>query len=254
VELESQLRQEGYTEDEARAIVRRALRLQADAGGGMDRSTLEASAAEVGVAPEWIREAAGQVRAERQAAAARRRVLQVVGVGAAVLFALFLWGSYSALNHAQTRVEAARAQLETTLQRRFNLLPNLVKVTREYAAHERAVVDAIAAARSRFQQASTLTEKEAASAQLQTALPRLLAVVESHPQLRSSELYLRLQDELAGTENRIAVDRRRYNQAVADYNRTARSVPMVLMRPLLGFEAQHPYLQAAPEARRPPNL
>ena len=79
-------------------------------------------------------------------------------------------------------------------------------------------------------------------------------IVESNPQLRASELYARLQDELAGTENRIAVERKRYNDAVAEYNRLARSFPMVLVRPLLGFPAQEPYFQAAPEAHRPPPL
>jgi LemA protein len=252
--METRLREEGYTESEAREIVRRATELQSRAGGRMDPGTLEASAAEVGIAPEYIREAANQMRAERSAARARRRTGTLVGIGLAVLLGLFLIGSYNTLRGAETRVDEAQGQLEAVLQRRFDLVPNLVKVTREYAQHEQEVFATIAAARSRFQAAGTLAEKEAADAQLQAALPRLLALIESNPQLRASDLYLRLQDELAGTENRIAVARRRYNQVVADYNRTAGSFPTALARPLLGFEARKPYFRAAPDAQRAPDI
>jgi LemA protein len=252
--LEAQLREEGYSEEEAREIVRRAAHLQGVKGGRVDQGVLEESAAEVGIGREWLQEATRQLRAERAAASQRRRTLTYVGIGAAVLLAWLLLSSYSALNRAETRVEAARAQLETVLQRRFDLIPNLVKVTREYATHERAVFEALAAARSRFESARTLEEKAAADAELRAALPRLLALVESNPQLRASELYVRLQDELAGTENRIAVERRRYNQAVADYNRLARGFPTVLVRPLLGFDARKPYFQAAPGAEKAPEL
>lgn len=254
MKLESQLREEGYTEAEVREIVRRAAELQAGAGRRMDRATLEASAAEVGVTREWIQEAARQVRAERAAARQRRRAVALILAGLALLLGLFLVGSYNTLHRAETRVEQARAQVETVLQRRFDLVPRLVQVTREYASHEREVFEALAAARARFERAGTLAEKEAANAQLQTALGRLTAIVEANPQLRASELYLRLQDELSGTENRIAVERRRYNQAVADYNRTARGFPTALARPLLGFDARKPYFQAAPDAQRPPGL
>jgi LemA protein len=254
MELETQLREEGYTEEEAREIVRRAAGLQSSAGGRVDRTVLEESAAEVGIGREWIEEAARQIRAEQAAARQRRRTLRIVGIGAAVVIALFLWSSYGTLNRASSRVEAARAQIETVLQRRFDLVPNLVKVTREYAASEREVFETLAAARDQFDRAGTLEQKEAASARLRAVLPRVLAIMESNPQLRSSELYKRLQDELAGTENRIAVERRRYNQAVTEYNRTARSFPMVLARPLLGFEARYPYFEADPEARRAPQI
>jgi LemA protein len=253
-ELESQLRQEGYTDAEAQEIVRRAMRLQADAGSRTSEANLESSAAEVGVSREWVQEAARQIRGERAAVRSRSSTMQKVGIGAVVLVALALWGSYNTLNSARTQVEAARAQLENVLQRRFDLIPQLVKVTREYAGHERAVFDALAAARARWQNAGSLAEKQAANAQLEQALPRIQALVESNPQLKASDLYLRLQDELSGTENRIAVERRRYNEAVADYNRRARSFPMLLVRPLFGFPAQEPYFQAAPEAHQPPQF
>jgi LemA protein len=251
-ELESRLREEGYTDTEAREIVRRAIRLQAEAGSRVSEANLENSAAEVGVSPEYVQEAARQLRAERAAATSRGSTRRWIVIGAVVLIALLLWYGYNTLNNAYTRVEAARAQLENVLQRRFDLIPQLVKVTREYAGHERAVFEALAAARASWQKAGTLEEKQAANAQLDQALARVQVVVESNPQLRASELYLRLQDELAGTENRIAVERRRYNEAVADYNRLARSFPMVLVRPLFGFPAQEPYFQAAPEAHQPP--
>jgi LemA protein len=252
--LETRLRDEGYSEEEVRAIVRRAAELQAGAGGRMDREMLEASASEAGIAPEYIREAAGQIRAERVAARRRRRTGAIVAIALLALLAMFLIVSYNTLRGVETRVEQARAQLETVLQRRFDLIPNLVRVTREYAQHEQQVFTALAEARNRFQAARTLEEQAAADAQLQAVLPRLLAIVESNPELRASDLYLRLQDELAGTENRIAVARRRYNEAVADYNRTANSFPMVTVRGLLGFEASKPYFQAAPGAERAPDL
>jgi LemA protein len=254
MDMESQLREEGYSEEEAREIVRRAAQLQGTKGGRVNQSVLEESAAEVGIGREWIQEATRQIRAERAAATQRRQRLIYAGVGAAVLLALLLWSSYGALTRAETRVEAAQAQVESVLQRRFDLIPNLVKLTREYAAHEKEVFETLAAARARFEGGRTLEEKEAADAQFRAVLPRLLALVESNPQLRASELYLRLQDELAGTENRIAVERRRYNQAVADYNRLARSFPTVLVRPLLGFDAHKPYFEAAPEAEKAPQV
>jgi len=254
MELESQLRDEGYTDEEAREIVRRATRLQAGAGSRMSRQALEESAAEAGISREWIEEAARQVQAGRATTRQRRGTLRVVAIGAAVLLALFLGSSYNSLNRADIRVAESRGQLETVLQRRFDLIPNLVKVTREYATHESRIFDDLTAARGRFERAGTLAEKEAAATQLQQALPRVLAIAESNPQLRSSDLYLRLQDELAGTENRIAVERRRYNQAAADYNRLARSFPTVLVRPLFGFKPQEPYFQAAPGSQRPPEF
>jgi len=254
MDMESQLREEGYSESEAREIVRRAAELQGAQGGRVNQSVLEESAAEVGIGREWIQEATRQIRAERAAATQHRQRLIYAGIAAAVLLALLLLSSYSALTRAKTRVEAARAQWENVLQRRFDLIPNLVKLTREYAAHEKEVFDTLTDARARFDRARTLEEKEAADAQLREALPRLLALVESNPQLRASELYVRLQDELSGTENRVAVERRRYTQAVADYNRIARSFPTVLVRPLLGFDARKPNFQAAPEAEKAPQI
>lgn len=254
MDVTAELREEGYSEEEAREIVRRAAHLQGVKGGRVNQAVLEESAGEVGIGREWIQEATRQLRAERAAAAQRRQTRTYVTIGAIVLLAILLLSSYSALNRAETQVDTARAQIETVLQRRFDLIPNLVKVTREYATHERAVFEGLAAARTRFEGARSLEEKAAADAQLGELLPRVMALVESNPQLRASELYVRLQDELSGSENRIAVERRRYNQAVAEYNRLARSFPLVLVRPLLGFDSRKPYFGASPGAEKAPEL
>src|SRR2546429_1146523 len=115
-------------------------------------------------------------------------------------------------------VNAAWAQVDVVLQRRADLIPNLVETVKGFAAQEQTVFGDIAKARSALLGAHSPAEKIAANGQLDSALGRLLVVVENYPQLRSNENFLRLQDELAGTENRIAVERRRYNEAVQDYN------------------------------------
>src|SRR5271169_1092491 len=115
-------------------------------------------------------------------------------------------------------VNAAWAQVDVVLQRRADLIPNLVQTVKGYAVQEQTVFGDIAAARAAMMGARTPTDKIAANGQLDSALSRLLVVVENYPQLRSNENFLRLQDELAGTENRIAIERRRYNEAVQDYN------------------------------------
>src|SRR5262250_1581656 len=115
-------------------------------------------------------------------------------------------------------VNAAWSQVDVVLQRRADLIPNLVETVKGFAQHEEKVFGDIAAARSALIGAQTPADKIAANAQVTSALNRLLAVVENYPQLKSNENFLRLQDELAGTENRIAVERRRYNDAIQDYN------------------------------------
>src|ERR1700690_4160310 len=115
-------------------------------------------------------------------------------------------------------VNAAWSQVDVVLQRRADLIPNLVETGKGFAAHEQKVFGDLAAARAAMMETKTRKEKIAANGQLDSALSRLLVVVENYPQLKSNENFLRLQDELAGTENRIAVERRRYNDVIQDYN------------------------------------
>jgi LemA protein len=139
------------------------------------------------------------------------------------------------------------------LQRRADLIPNLVETVKGYAAHEREIFTEVAASRARLLAARGPDEAAAANGQLTSALGRLLVIAEAYPQLRASENFQRLQDELAGTENRIAVERRRYNEAVRDYNRRIRSFPTSLMARMFGFEGKT-YFEADASAREVPRV
>src|SRR5258707_15010762 len=131
-------------------------------------------------------------------------------------------------------VNAAWSQVDVVLQRRADLIPNLVETVKGYAAQEQAVLGEIARPRSALLNAKTPADKIAANQQLDSALGRLLVVVENYPQLKSNENFLRLQDELAGTENRIAVERRRYNETLQDYNPYISLFPNTLIASMSG--------------------
>src|SRR5213083_1034418 len=146
-------------------------------------------------------------------------------------------------------VNAAWSQVDVVLQRRADLIPNLVETVKGFAAHEETVFGDIAKARAALLNARTPGDRIAANGQLDAALGRLLAVVENYPQLKSNENFLRLQDELAGTENRIAVERRRYNEAVQDYNTYVGLFPNNIFATWSGFQRNNNYFKA-PEAAR----
>jgi LemA protein len=133
-------------------------------------------------------------------------------------------------------VKEAWAQVENQLQRRYDLIPNYVETVKGYAKQEREVFIRVTEARSKVGSATSIEEKIDANNQLSTALSRLMVVVENYPDLKSSQNFIRLQDELAGTENRIAVERRRYNEAVKTYNVKIRSFPTMLFVGMLGFD------------------
>jgi LemA protein len=151
-------------------------------------------------------------------------------------------------------VQAAWSQVDIVLQRRADLIPNLVETVKGFAAQEQSVFGEIARARSQLLAARTPQEKIAANNQLDGALGRLLVVVENYPQLRSNENFLRLQDELAGTENRIAVERKRYNDAVLDYNNYIGVFPNSFIAGIAGFKKNDAYFQAQEGARQAPKV
>lgn len=144
------------------------------------------------------------------------------------------------------------AQVDTVLQRRADLVPNLVETVKGFAAQERAVFDSIAKARAAMAGARTPAERIAANDQLSGALSRLLVVVENYPQLKSNENFLRLQDELAGTENRIAIERRKYNEVVQAYNTNIQLFPNNLVAAFSGFQREDAYFRATEAARTAP--
>src|SRR4029077_12834367 len=159
-------------------------------------------------------------------------VLVVIGVLVGGMFV----GSRNQMVTKNEAVKSAWAQVDVVLQRRADLIPNLVETVKGFAAQEQTVFHDIAAARSALLGAQTPADKIAANGQLDGALGRLLAIVENYPQLKSSENFLRLQDELAGTENRIAVERKRYNDAIQDYNTYIGLFPNNMFAGFAGFK------------------
>jgi LemA protein len=178
-------------------------------------------------------------------------------LGGLLLIVLFIAGyvrsTYNELVSQQEQIKTAWAQVENQLQRRYDLIPNLVETVRGYAKQETTIFTAIADARARIGSAQTVGQKIEANRQLESALSRLLVVVENYPVLKSSENFLRLQDELAGTENRLGVERMRYNQIVLAYNTKVRQFPSNLVAGAFNFEP-HPLFEAAAVAKTAPSV
>jgi len=173
----------------------------------------------------------------------------------AVLLGAFLFSGcgYNQLVSLQQGIQASWAQVQNQLQRRNDLIPNLVETVKGYATHESAVFEAVANARSRLIAAGTRDEQIEAAQGLQSALGRLLAIAEQYPQLKANEQFNRLSDELSGTENRIAVERMRYSEAVRDYNTRIRLFPGSLVASLRGFK-EKAYFEATPGAQEAPKV
>lgn len=159
----------------------------------------------------------------------------IVVVLAGILYSFFK-GTYNRFVSLDEGVKSSWAQVENQLQRRYDLIPNLVETVKGFAKQEQEVLVAVTNARARVGGAATVPDKIGANNELTSALSRLLVVVERYPELKSNENFLRLQDELAGTENRIAVERRRYNETVQSYNVAVRSFPANLLAGMYGFQ------------------
>jgi LemA protein len=151
-------------------------------------------------------------------------------------------------------VKTSWSQVDIVLQRRADLIPNLVETVKGYAKQEQTVFGDIAKARSQLLSAGTPEQKIAANSQLDGALGRLLLIVENYPQLKSNENFLRLQDELAGTENRIAVERQRYNDTLRDYNVYVQQFPNSIFASSLGFKPNNAYFAASEGSREVPKV
>jgi len=161
--------------------------------------------------------------------------------------------SYNKFTTQEEAIKGAWAEVQNQLQRRNDLIPNLVETTKGFAQHEEAVYKDIADARSKLLAAKSPDETIAAANQQTSALGRLLAVVENYPQLKSNEQFNRLMDELAGTENRLAVERMRYNEAVQAYNTSRGQFPSNLTAKMFGFK-EYPFFQAPADAKQVPKV
>jgi len=175
-----------------------------------------------------------------------------------LILALIVGGMYVQRRNEMVRLnEAVRskwAEVDVVLQRRADLIPNLVETVKGFAAQEQTVFDDIAKARAALLGAHEPQDKMAANNRLDGALGRLLLVVENYPQLKSNENFLRLQDELAGTENRIAVERKRYNDSVQAYNTYISLFPNYIIARRAGFQRNNAYFEAAPASREAPKV
>ena len=169
---------------------------------------------------------------------ALKTLLIVVGILVLIIVVplMYLKGTYNSLVAMEEGVKGAWAQVENQLQRRYDLIPNYVETVKGYAAHEKDVFVRVTEARSRVAGAKDMRGKIEANNQLSSALSRLLVVVERYPELKANTNFIRLQDELAGTENRIAVERRRFNESVKAYNIKIRIFPTNIIAGMFGFE------------------
>ena len=185
------------------------------------------------------------------------KILAIIG-GALLLLVLIVFSMYVSRRNQMValneNVKQAWSQVDVVIQRRADLVPNLVATVQGYATHEKEIFENVAAARAALVGAHTPADRIAANNQMDGALGRLLAIVENYPNLKANENFLQLQDELAGTENRIAVERRRYNLAVQAYNTYIQLFPNNLVASIMGFQRNDAYFKAEGEARAVPKV
>ena len=182
----------------------------------------------------------------------------LIGLAVIVVLALILGGSLmgsrNELITERESINGAFAQVDTALQRRNDLIPNLVETVKGMAKQEQYVIDSVTKARAAMLGAQTPAAKIQADADLRSAIGRLMVVVENYPQIKSNENFLRLQDELAGTENRIAVERRKYNETVQRYNTDIELFPKNISASLFGFKREDAYFKADVGAKEAPKV
>jgi LemA protein len=179
-------------------------------------------------------------------------------IGVILLAAMFVYGSFKSTQNQLVQkdeaVKSAWSQVDVDLQRRADLIPNLVETVKGFTKEESTVFGDIANARAGLLNARGPAAKIAANGTLDSAFGRLLALTENYPRLRSSDQFMRLQDELSGTENRIAVSRRRYNQTLQDYNTFVRMFPNSIWAGMLGFHENPAYFEASAASRTAPSV
>jgi len=178
----------------------------------------------------------------------------LVVLGLVVIIGLWAGSVYNRLVNYSEAVPAQWGQVQTVLQRRYDLIPNLVNTVKGYAKHEKDLLTEVTRLRSQWGEAKNQGQQMAASTGLESALSRLMVVVEQYPQLKANENFIRLQDELAGTENRISVERMRYNETVNAYNVTVRGFPTNLVAGMFGFKKAENYYEGEKTAQQAPKV
>lgn len=183
----------------------------------------------------------------------KSNIILIVIVAIIVLIAGLMIGAYNGMVSKSEAVETSLANLDVMLQRRADLIPNLVNTVKGYTNHEREIMDSITSARAKLVGANSVEEKAQADTELTNSLNALMVVVENYPDLKSSSNFIQLSDELAGTENRIAVARKDYNDAVRSYNLEIKSFPKNIIAGMFGFE-QKAYFEAQEESKEVPSV
>jgi len=234
-------------EDLVPEVLETASRLYQEQKTGDDYSLAELMAAgsEVALPPELIQQAYQQLQNEKRAAADRKvqrqQQLKIGGAVAAVfsvLCGLYTVGAYNKLSAAETEIAGKWAQVENQMQRRADLIPQLTQIANAYADREGQMMMSLESARASFLNAETVAERSAADEEVKSAIAQFQTFAASNQQLQSNQLFVNLQYEIAGTENRIATERMRYNQSVEQYNQTVKRFPTALIAGTLGFESQ----------------
>lgn len=177
----------------------------------------------------------------------------IILIAILVIIVLYFVLSYNSFIRLQVDIDNSWAEVENQLKRRYDLIPNYVETVKGYAAHEEEVFTEVTKARASVGQAQTREDMIEANNELTNALSRLMVVVERYPELKANQNFIRLQDELAGTENRLATARRRYNEAVRNYNRKIRVFPNNIIASIFGFEPEV-FFEAGEEAQEVPEV
>jgi LemA protein len=237
-------------EDIAPEVFELASRYYAEETGSYSNSELIEAGGEAGIPSKYIEQAIRDLQTQRQQAIEQQKQAQkqrqlLFKISAGILAAIAIWSiwTYNSLSSSASQVEAAWAQVENQLQRRADLIPNLISVTQAYAKQEQELISLLVQSRQAYLAATTPETKAAAIVQVDRAIERFGDYAAVNPQLKSSQLFVNLQYELAGTENRIAVERMRYNQAVQAYNQKIQQFPNSLIANVAGFDKQ-PFFQA----------
>lgn len=229
-------------EDMAQEVLELASRYYSGSQNSYSLEQLQQAGSDVQIPPEFVEKAIQEVREKRrieakaqQAAEERQKTIQKVAAGVAA--AIALWGifTYNSLSSSASNVQGSWAQVENQLQRRADLIPNLISVARAQTAAEQETIALLMQSRESYLQAQNLQEKQAAITEINVAINRFNQAFATNPQLQSSQAFQNLSFELAGTENRIAVERMRYNQAVQAYNQKVGAFPNSLIAGLTGF-------------------
>ncbi len=181
------------------------------------------------------------------------KLLVILGVAVVAAVIAFI-SVYNGIISRQENIVAKWSQVDNQLQRRNDLIPNLVNSVKGYAAHEKGVFESVTNARSQWSKAAGVVEKTKAASILDSALSRLLAVAENYPSLKADQTFLKLMDELSGAENRIAVERMRYNEAVKEYNIVVRTFPGNIVASMNNFKPATEYFRAEDTARQVPEV